>query len=280
DTTPIVTSHDRRAMCEWGYDIADACQIERKNICCAISFFDRFLGTSSSQAKEALLSRRTFQLCFVACLVIALKCRAGMIVDADFVTEVVCQSLYSEQEIFDAEKEVLSALQWLLNGPSPHDFIGYFVQLLPSTALEDNPHIVEALTAMAETRAEAAMVDYSISLQSPSSIALASIISSMEVLDRDEFHPLDRENFLRVIAMITGLTATDMTVDLIRQRLPDLLPRDDRPSPCNTSNFMDELDCVSSDSSVSSVETDYGGYENYSLSFYSGASPTCIDFNS
>mmetsp|Transcript_1828 Transcript_1828/g.3958 ORF Transcript_1828/g.3958 Transcript_1828/m.3958 type:complete len:338 (+) Transcript_1828:46-1059(+) len=280
ETTPVVTSQDRRVMCEWGYDIVDACQIERKNVCIAIAYFDRFLGTNSLQAMEALRSRRTFQLCFVACLIIALKCRAGMIVDADFVTDVVCQSLYSEEEIFCAEKEILSGLQWRLNGPSPHDFIGYFVKLLPSTALEDNPHIVESLTAMAETRAEAAMVDYSISLQTPSSIACASIVSSMEILDRDEFHPLDRVNFLHAIAMITGLNTNDTTVDLICHRLRDLLPKEERPSESNVSNSSEEFDCASSDSSESSVETFYVDDENNPLSFLSGASPTGVDFNS
>ncbi len=279
DITPLVTFQDRRVMCQWGYDIVDACQIDRKIVCVAISYFDRFLCTNSLQAMEALLSRRTFQLCFVACLVISFKCQAGMIVDSDFVTDVVCQSLYAEEEIFDAEKEVLSALRWRLNGPSPHDFIGYFIQLLPSTALEDNPHLEESLIAMAETRAEAAMVDYSIALQTPSSIAYASILSSMEILDRDEFHPLDRVNFLHFITMISGLSPKDMTVDLICQRLRDMMPQEDRLSRCNVSGSMEDLNFAPFDSSVSSADTDYVDDDNFSLSFLSKDSPVCVDFS-
>jgi len=206
-----VTHADRRTMGEWSYQIARSCAISREIACIGIQYFDRFLCTSSQRAKDALASRREFQLAFITCLVIALKCRAGMQVDATFVSSTICQKLYDEDEILGMEIDVLSALQWRLSGPSPHEFIAGLTALLPSNApctaegsLKSNP-LAERLTDLAHAQAEQAMLDYSTALeQSPSSIAYAALITAMQSMGTDVFFPLDRLAWINNIEIATN----------------------------------------------------------------------------
>ncbi|KAL7460805.1 hypothetical protein ACHAXS_001247 [Conticribra weissflogii] len=222
---PSISEDDRRAMCQWGMEIVDACQIDRSAACCAISYFDRFLDTNSKQAKMALLSKRIFQLSFISCLVIALKCRAGMVIDSDFVSGIICQNLYDQEELFEAEREILQALQWRVNGPSPRDFIRYFMELMPSIIKVNSPELLARLTRMAETRADCALLDYSIVTSTPpSAIALAAVWSAMRSTTVKEFHPLDRLAFTQSIDMITGVSIDDRNVQLVHNSINDLVP--------------------------------------------------------
>jgi len=250
----IVTSTDRRTMCSWSYDIVDACSIDREIACIGMSYFDRFMCTatssscstsssssSSSRAKNALTSRREFQLAFIACLILALKCRAGMQVDSDFVSETICQKMYCEEEITKMEGDILKALGWRLNGPSPHEFIGGLIELLPvhcrvgscsslpsslpssssssskagTTGGQEGGFIAQ-LKSSAHIQVEQAMLDYSTAIRSsPSSIAHAALMTAMESASSSSgassssstnFHPLDRMAWFRNIAMVTGMT--------------------------------------------------------------------------
>ncbi|EED95571.1 predicted protein [Thalassiosira pseudonana CCMP1335] len=106
-------------LCEWSYRIVELCQLDRQVAVVAIQYFDRFLATS--------ISRREFQLASISCLIIALKN-----LDSAFVSDILCQSMYTSQELYEMEIEILRALDWRLNGPTPHDFIHRFLELLPS----------------------------------------------------------------------------------------------------------------------------------------------------
>jgi len=224
---PTVSEDDRRAMCQWGLEIVDACQIDRSAACFAISYFDRFMDTNSKQATMALSSKRIFQLSFVSCLVIALKCRSGMIIDSDFVSGIICQNLYDQDELFEAEKEILRALKWRVNGPSPREFISYFMELMPSIIKAKNPDLPARLTRLAETRADCALLQYSIvTSTAPSAIALAALWSAMRSMTAREFDPLDRLAFTQSIDMITGVSIDDSNVQLVYSLINELVPGD------------------------------------------------------
>jgi len=211
-----VTSADRRTMLEWSYDIVRACAISREIACVGAQYFDRFLCTPSRRARAAAASRREFQLAFIACVVIALKCRAGMKVEAAFVSETICQKLYDEAEVLGMERDVLSALQWRLNGPSPHEFVAGLVALLPPSAActtegrADGDPLAERLTALANAQVELAMLDYSTALrQSPSSIAYEALMAAMQSIGTDGFLPLDRLAWIGNIDLVTNSKPKD-----------------------------------------------------------------------
>jgi hypothetical protein len=61
-----VTEQDRRDMCEWGYNLADACNIDRSSATVAITYLDRFLSYNRSAAVDlCLANQREFQLAFI-----------------------------------------------------------------------------------------------------------------------------------------------------------------------------------------------------------------------
>ena len=212
-----ITVKDRRMLCEWSYRIVELCQLDRQVAVVAIQYFDRFLATSSSstssqRATIALVSRREFQLASISCLIIALKNRAGMVVDSAFVSDILCQSMYTPQELYEMEIEILRALDWRLNGPTPHDFIHRFLELFPSTHSID---VVEEIMSHSERVSELAMLDYTLAVEgSPSTIALASIMGAIHRSDR-----VGVLDFLRAIEDITGLLhVNDTTIRFIHQR--------------------------------------------------------------
>ena len=122
----------RLALCDWAYKTIVVCDgVDRSTAIMAFSYFDRFLSSNAPAAKKALNDLQECQLAFVASLVIAIKCHSGFKVEYDFVSELVAQGFYNEEELSCMEMEVLQALEWKLNGLSSHDFIGYFLELLP-----------------------------------------------------------------------------------------------------------------------------------------------------
>ena len=61
-----VTAEERAGLCQWGFDIVDACQINRNNAVIAIGYFDRYLSNRGVGCVEACLSnQRDFQLAFI-----------------------------------------------------------------------------------------------------------------------------------------------------------------------------------------------------------------------
>ena len=217
-TRYTVTSSERKTMLSWAYDIVDVCKVERHVAITAVSYLDRFLANNIGQCAKALSSRRNYQLIFIVCLIIALKNCAGMKVESDFVTNVLCHGLYQEQEILEMEMVVLQGLGWRLNGPTAIDFVHAFLQLLPD---QDNAKM-EALIKTAEVQVELAMCDFSLALQEPSSIACSSIALAMNSADGkycSGIHAVDRFVWMQSVAMAAGLDVERLMMRMVQTRL-------------------------------------------------------------
>jgi len=208
-------------MLSWAYDIVDICNIERHVAVTAITYLDRYIADNFTRCETTVLSsRRTFQLCFIGCLIIALKNCAGMKVESEFVSEVLCRGLYEEEEILNIEIEVLQGLSWRLNGPTAIDFVHAFSQLLPNQ--EDFK--MKTLIKTAEVQVELAMLDYSLALQEPSSIAYSSILIAFDSLapkhcGRVGIHSINRFIWMQSIAMTAGLNVEGLPIHFVHNRM-------------------------------------------------------------
>lgn len=61
-----VTADDRRGLCQWGFEIMNACNMKPDIAVIAIGYFDRFLSNRGLRVVEACLAnQREFQLAFV-----------------------------------------------------------------------------------------------------------------------------------------------------------------------------------------------------------------------
>ncbi|KAL3788896.1 hypothetical protein HJC23_002650 [Cyclotella cryptica] len=209
-----VSESDRQALCNWGYKTIAACHcVDRSTAVVAFSYFDRFMSTSNPSAKRALVHIHDYQLALVTCLVIALKVHSGFKVELDFVSSVVCSNQYEAEEIIEMEKQVLEALQWRVNGPTPHDFIDCFIEVIQPM---ERIHI-DFLTRFSKALAEFSVTRYSIALQAPSAIAFASVLCALQYLD--SMSSIDNLSFRHQLEMVSGMNADDPSVRALCKRM-------------------------------------------------------------
>jgi hypothetical protein len=107
--------------------------------------------------------------------------------------------MYNVEEIFVMEREVLTALEWRLNGPTPHDFIDRFLRLLPPI----EPIHLDYLSFFSRSLTEQALTRFSMALTAPSSIAFASIFCSLQYLD--SMSPLTNLSILHIVDVVPGV---------------------------------------------------------------------------
>jgi hypothetical protein len=171
-----VTADDRKKLCQWVYSLADVCRVNRNTATVAITYFDRYLscrGTKSAKILVCLADLREFQLAFITCFILAVKTRESLEVKTTFVAEYICGGMYDPEELVQMGLEILRTLEWRLNGPTPCDFIRYFVEILPTVVDRQATKILLADKAIKIS--EDFMADYSVALRPYSCIALACI---------------------------------------------------------------------------------------------------------
>jgi hypothetical protein len=140
--------------------------------------------------------------------VIALKDREAFMVTPDFVAQTLCKDMYHAEEIIEMELEVLRTLGWHLNGPTAQDYIERFMEVLPGkisgSLIEDSEadEAAKVLLQAAVRKSEIAMLDYSLALEHPSKLALASVASVMAKIDEGVHHLLNGSTWLDRIGLL------------------------------------------------------------------------------
>eukprot|EP00956_Cyclotella_meneghiniana_P025189 scaffold52017_cov48-Cyclotella_meneghiniana.AAC.8 len=178
-TTQAIDPSHREALFTWGYKTIKTCNgIKRSTAVVAFGYFDRFMSSNTPAAKRALNDIVECQLAFVACLVVALKIHSGFNVNSDFVANQITRDSYDAEEINAMELEILYSLRWKLNGPTPHDFIDYFFEVMPGE--DDRLGLVKKL---AKALVELAVMRYDNVLHRPSKIAFASLCCAIHHVD-------------------------------------------------------------------------------------------------
>ena len=154
------------------------------------------MSSNTSAAKQALNDVTKCQLAFVTCLVIALKIHSGFNVETDFVSNVITKNSYDAEELDEMEIQILYSLGWKLNGPTPHDFIDYFLEVMPGV----NVTCLDRAKRFSKALVEAAVTSYITVLHYPSEIAFASICCALHHIDTSSLM-----NSLPFLQMISGL---------------------------------------------------------------------------
>lgn len=147
---------------------------------------------------------------------IAVKIREPVVLDANL-TSKLSRGLHSPEEITTMEFDILVALNWKVNGPTPLQFVNYILELLPPSAKS----IAPALYAHSHFQTELAAGDYAfVPNLRQSTIALASILNSLGVVEQDDSIPLNEcIQFVRSISNSFDLDIDSPTVHAIRGRL-------------------------------------------------------------
>jgi hypothetical protein len=208
----------RMKMVEWCYQVTDFCKFKRQTVAVSMSYLDRFLSTSCSSALQARQFKRDYQLAAMTCLYIAIKLFEPMVMDTSLLSS-ISQGCYSESEISDMEKEILTSLGWRMNGPTSHDFLSHILEVLPPTANKSCKSIYRTLLDFSKFQVELAVSDYDLSVQKPSLVALAAILNSAEGVDDNMFTAQCRHKYIKYICNELGMDPFSKPVNAARFRL-------------------------------------------------------------
>jgi hypothetical protein len=147
---------------------------------------------------------------------IAVKIREPVVLDANL-TSKLSRGLHSPEEITTMEYDILIALNWKVNGPTPLQFVNYILELLPPSA----ESIAPVLYAHSHFQTELAAGDYAfVPNLRQSSIALASILNSLCVVEQCD--PIQLDECIQLVRSISNSLDLDIDspkVHAIRGRL-------------------------------------------------------------
>ena len=216
-----IDRESRTKMIKWCYQVSDFCNFQRETVAIAISYLDRFLATNSPRAQSALYDKKEFQLIAITCLYISIKLFEPLAISPDLLAE-ISSGCYAEVDIVRTEQDILKHLKWCMNGPTTHAFINHIMELLPSTAYGHDEKTITTLLDFSRYQADIAVLDYDLSLQQPSTLALSALLNSIEGIEKRLFPAHSRFQFLDLISEIFGLDIFSPQVNAARARLLDL----------------------------------------------------------
>lgn len=194
----IVTPALRTKIVQWLYQCVDYLELSRECVAMAMSYVDRLMSASRKRSLNtdavAIVARAKqdtmmYQLVAFSSLFLAAKQHSSHIVRASIdacTLERISHNSYSAKEIIDIEKVVLEGLEWRLCGPTPlsiaYDAIALLAKTMPAKLNKWDR--VSSVLDFTRLQIELSVLDYDISVScSPSTIALASILNSLELLD-------------------------------------------------------------------------------------------------
>lgn len=240
----------RVKMCEWFYQVVDACKFNRETVATSMSYFDRFLSTDNAVAKEALIDRKLYQLAAMTCLYTAVKINEPSIMDPALLSS-ISGGVYSEEDFVGMEVQILKALGWRVNGPTAHDFTSHLLALLPHVS-SCSDRVTKDLVDFSRYQIEVAVSDYDLCLQKPSIVALAAILNSTDGIDTKLFTARQRFQYFQCITdMDMNMNPFSEEVNAVRMRLLKF------PQISNLTPVLEDTDMISM-SSNSKMENESG----------------------
>ena len=123
----------------------------------------------------------------MASLYVAIKIIESIEIDAATISRLSI-GLQSAEDIISCERDILTSLCWKVQGPTPFQFISYILELLPDDSTRSA--VAKKLYHDSLQQIELAITDYAFVILRHSSIAIASILNSLESIPRDLFSPV------------------------------------------------------------------------------------------
>ena len=120
----------RTSMVSWCHQMAKALSLKPQTSWIAISYFDRYLSSGKGKSISALADKYTFQLSAIASFYIAIKMHDTVQLNAATLAK-LCKGYYAKADILKMEEDILFALDWRVNIPTPMDFARHMLHLLP-----------------------------------------------------------------------------------------------------------------------------------------------------
>mmetsp|Transcript_9269 Transcript_9269/g.19742 ORF Transcript_9269/g.19742 Transcript_9269/m.19742 type:complete len:369 (+) Transcript_9269:258-1364(+) len=215
----------RTKMAEWCAQVIDFCKFSRETVGIGMSYLDRFMATGARRAREAMADRKDYQLAAMTTLYMAIKINEPLEMETKLLSD-LSRGCYTSVEIATMEIDILGALGWRVAGPTPLAFVQHFLAVgLHDTEAAANPALEATLLDFSRFQTELAIGIPALLSVSPSRIALAAILNSMEAIDDVAMNPFERISFYRAIEATSGIDPSAKELLPIRSLLMDSFVR-------------------------------------------------------
>jgi len=172
----VINESWREKICEWLYDIVDHFGYSREIVYTTLNIFDRYLFIYSHNSKP--VTSKLVQLIAVSALNLTLKVQNSKLDHLPILLE-LSQNSFSAEHVTATERSILHNLSWKISPPTPFAFLQHFLKLMPK---DDNVTglLLTTLESSAQFLVELSVCDYYFVGIRPSSIALASLLSTID----------------------------------------------------------------------------------------------------
>ena len=169
-----IDEYCREQICEWSYRVVDYFRIDREVVSVSLSYLDRFLCTCSCD-------RSMFKLAATTTLYMAVKVFHPSKLEDLGVLSDLSRGEFDMKDVSDMEQHILRALSWRLHPPTAVAMASLTLEyVLSDGSLDLSDDDVNEIKDTASFFAELAVCDYFFTTLRPSTVALASILNSLE----------------------------------------------------------------------------------------------------
>lgn len=220
----------RDKMVEWCTQVTDYCDFSRETVAVALSYVDRYLSiiASASSANQQhrfteeqrapLRNRREYQLLCMTALHTAIKIREPLEMDTELVAE-LSRGAYSAGDVAWMEQQLLQVLGWRLAGPTSLDFCRHLIELIKTDDVTANDRVAEVMIDLCRYQTELASANFRFVTLQPSTVAVSSLLNSIEALGDATIVPAERLGLVEAIRRATNIDLSAGPIRACRDEL-------------------------------------------------------------
>jgi hypothetical protein len=227
----------REQMALWSYRIIDHFDGDREIVAIAFNYLDRFLNLCSCD-------RSAFKLAAITSLFLATKLFSTKYITMKSLA-LLSKGEFDEANLKEMEEIILRTLDYRLHPPTTKCYIDHMMALMPSDKVpEKSRHIIRQ---RAHFFAEMAVLDYTLSIDHPATIAFAAIMNASEGFDA---HYIDYHACSAFIVSVERATESDFATEntyVVRDKLWHLYSLSEEAEQSNNNAFsMSSTDMATS----------------------------------
>lgn len=189
----------RQRIIEWMYGVIDHCQLRRDSVAIAAHYLDMLME------RGVILSRDEFQIAAMTSLQLAIKLHDSTMVKLESMVK-LGRGLFSEEDVENMERRILSSLNWQVNPPTSVCFLRQLLLLVPDSVPALSRYTIAEVTRFIS---EVSVCLYKFVKYRPSVVALAGMNIAMSRMDSQTLPFPLREQILEGLASALHLQVHD-----------------------------------------------------------------------
>jgi len=199
DTTAF-NSIWREKVAEWSYNVIDRLGESRSIVYIAMNIMDRFLAFKCKSANADCFNEESlFELLAVTSLVLALKICSNSKSKAHYVVK-LARSNVQLKDVIKMGKEIANCLSWKYQISAPARFLRPIIDQALFMGEDDREKVLQHACYLSEV---AVCESYVIGI-APSTVALAAVVASMDVVNGIRVTDEQKRNFIDSLEFISS----------------------------------------------------------------------------